>query len=144
MVTKRQSAFTIMEVMIAIVIIGILATLVGPQVMKQWKKVKINQTKATMAAIKSGLQEYYTEMGSFPRDLIDLIEEPAGSGKRTAKWDGPYITGGESSLNDAWGTPLEYFSPPQKYKKEKQFKHYEIISLGPDLEESDDDIVIGE
>ena len=131
-----------MEVLIAVFIIGILATLVGPNIVKMLKNVKVNQAKSNMAAIKNGINEYYQEVGSFPKELIDLIEKPEGKGSK--KWDGPYIKGGEDSLLDPWNEEVIYQRPPERFGKEKGYKYYEIISLGPDGIESDEDISMGE
>lgn len=131
-----------MEVMIAVFIIGILATLVGPNIVKMLQNVKVNQAKSTMAAIKSGINEYYREVGSFPKELNDLIEKPSGKGSK--KWDGPYVKGDEEVFTDPWNEEIIYNRPAERFGKEKGYKYYELISLGPDGEESDDDIVMGE
>jgi len=140
---KKRDAFTLLEVMIAIVIIGILATLVVPNVMKRWKNVRVNQTQATMAALKSALLDYKNDMGQFPTrregGLQVLVEKPNIKGAEN--WDGPYLEGKKIPV-DAWGQEFEYNRPPERYKGEG-YKYFEIISPGPDPEAGEPEIHMG-
>lgn len=143
MTSQKQSAFTIMEVLIAVVIIGILATLAGPRIMDILRGVKASKTKAGMAALQGGLERYQMDVGKLPKKLDALIEMPKElrGTPREKKWNGPYIKG-DDVLYDGWGEEYEYSAPPTRFKKE--FKYYEIISYGPNGEESDDDLKVGE
>ncbi len=137
---KKKEAFTMMEILIVVVIIGFLFTVLGPRLMKQWEKIKVNQTKVQLGLLKSSIQEYYTDVGTFPKKLDDLVSAP--SGKLEAKWKGHYTQKPELP-EDQWNGEFEYNSPPVRYKNEG-YKFYEMYSLGPDGEESDDDIHVGE
>jgi general secretion pathway protein G len=142
MVIKKQDAFTLMEILIVVVVIGILATLLGPRIAGAWKTIKINQTKTILAQVKAGIGNYYGDVGSFPKQLDDLLDPPSDS-KRAARWKGPYVKG-KNLPEDGWGNAFEYNSPPVRFGKEFRYQDYEIISLGPDGRESEDDMHDGE
>jgi general secretion pathway protein G len=142
--SKNRKAFTLMEVLIAIIIIGILATLAGPQILKLRERIRVNSTKGTMAAIKSALQDYNEDMGRFPGrregDLDALVQRPAG--KEAERWDGPYLEGKDEIPLDAWSREFEYNLPPNIQHKNK-YKYFEIISTGkngPDDEKDNIDM----
>jgi general secretion pathway protein G len=143
--TKKQDAFTIMEVMIAVIVIGILATFAIPNVMRMWKKIKVNTTMGVMATIETALHDYREDIGHFPRrkegGLDALVQKPQGQGME--KWDGPYIKGKTEMPLDAWNQPFELNLPPDIVKKDKH-KYYEIVSHGPNgPDDETDNIYIG-
>jgi len=139
MITKKQSAFSLMEIIIVVTIIGVLAGMVGPRIVKAWKKVKETTTKNTLRSVQSAINEYYGDVRKYPTKLDDLTERP--SGVPGTKWRGPYLK--EEELDDGWGTPIEYSRPPVRFKKEAGYMSYELISYGQDQEESDDDLHVG-
>lgn len=142
MLFKKSSAFSLIEIMIVVTIIGILATMVGPRIMKAMKEVKATQTKTRLKVLQGALQEYTMDVGRLPLKLDDLLDQPSDA-KVAKRWKGPYVSN-EEALEDAWGTPVEYNRPPTRFKKEFRYQDYELISLGKDLEESEDDIHVGE
>ena len=129
------------EILIVVIVIGALATMVGPMLLNRWEKIKVGQAKAAISGIQSGIQEYYGDVGTFPKRLDDLLDAPTG--KMASKWRGPYLKGKDIPL-DPWNGEFEYNSPPVRFKAEYRYKYYEIFSLGPDKEESADDIQSGE
>ena len=66
-------------------------------------------------------------------ELLWKLPKPRG------KWDGPYLT--SFPPKDGWANEIEYDSPPMR---RKELGKYELISFGPDGQESDDDIIVGE
>jgi len=142
---KRVSqGFSMMEVMLAVAIIGILAALVGPAIVKKLGQVKLNTTKATMASIKSAIMDYQNDVGHFPtkaeKGLQALVHSPRGAVSK--KWDGPYLEGQDDVPQDAWGFDFEYNAPPVKNKG--KFKYFEIISYGEEGEDGGSEpILIG-
>lgn len=141
---SAAAGFSIMEVMLAVAIMGILAVMIGPSIVKKLGQVKENTTKSTMATLKSALQDYYTDIGHFPnkseKGLDALVVRPKG--KAAKKWDGPYIEGESEIPTDAWGGEFEYNAPPARYKD--KFKRYELISFGESGEEGgDEEVVMG-
>jgi len=144
--TQKREAFTLMEVMIAVVIIGIMATFAVPGIMRMLRKVKVNTTTGVMASIETALHDYRDDVGHFPRQkeggLDALVQKPQGPGME--KWDGPYLKGKTEMPTDSWNNPFELNLPPNIIKKDK-FKYYEIISHGPNgPEDESDDIYMGE
>jgi len=120
--TAKKQAFSMIEILIVVMIIGALAVMVGRGIRRRLEKIKVNQTKTTIASIKGSLLEYYTEKGGYPKSLDEIA----------SYFDKGIIP------KDEWGNEFEYNKPPVRYKNE--YKKYEIYSLGPDEEESEDDI----
>ena len=81
---RRHQAFTLIEIMIVVVIIGMLAALVGPRIIGSMDKARVNTTKAQLVNLKDAVQRFYMDCSEYPRTLDDLL---AKSGN--AKWDGP-------------------------------------------------------
>ena len=139
MVARTKKAFTLVEVMLAVVIIGVLSTLIIPGIMKKWKQMEVNTTKSTMAALKSALNDYRQDVGHFPTaeegGLEALVKRPKG----IKKWDDSYLENTIDVPTDKWGQEFEYNIPPKKYKN---YKYYEIISDGP--EDAEEDIHMGQ
>ncbi len=134
-ISKKRDAFTMIEILVVVFIIGILATLVGPRVIRLLTKGNVSATQATLAALKTDLVEYKQDMGHFPTakegGLDALIDRPNIKGNE--RWDGPYIEGQESVPLDAWGNEFEYNLPPIRFKN--KYKIFEIVSEGPEGEE---------
>jgi general secretion pathway protein G len=142
MTIKKQSAFSLIEILIVVTIIGILATMIGPRIIGAMKKVKVTQAQSQLTNIKNEITQFTMDVGRLPAKLEDLVEAPADA-NIAKKWKGPYIKK-ESDLIDPWLTPIVYNRPPVRYKKDERYTDYEIYSLGADLEESDDDPHAGE
>lgn len=136
---KRVPGFSLIEVMIAVAIIGIMAATVGPSIVNYLSKGRVSQTKTKLATIKMALQDYQTDVGHFPTkaegNLQALVKSPKGE-KVRKKWDGPYIEGGEVP-EDAWGFDFEYNAPPARYKD--KYRYFEVISYGETGEETGKD-----
>ena len=75
---RKRSAFTLIEVMIVVVIIAVLALMAGPRIIKLMGGLKESTTKATISALKGGIERYHQDMGTVPRTLDDLLENPGG------------------------------------------------------------------
>jgi len=124
-----------MEIMIAILIIGVMTAVVGPPIYRYFGRAKETATKQSLDGIKNAIMLYNTDMSKYPssREGLDaLIEGPSPRGN----WRGPYLEKGEKALKDGWGNDFEYNAPPVKYKKE--YRNFEIISYGPGGEEDGD------
>lgn len=136
--TKRvlQPGFSLMEIMIAIAIIGLMAVMVGPSLVKYLGRAKESKTVATLAALKQAMQDYQQDIGHFPTKseggLKALVQRPKAE-KVRKKWDGPYLEGEDEVPEDAWNFEFEYNMPPTRHKG--KYKYYEIISFGENNEE---------
>lgn len=135
----RSKAFTLMEILVVLVIVGFLMGLIGPRLFKQIAKSDTAKTKIKMAQVKNGLIEYKQDMGHFPNKreggIQALFYKPNANGSE--KWDGPYINS-EEDLYDSDGNSFELNIPPVS----KKFRFFELISPSMDGDESKE-IIIG-
>jgi len=105
---KNSAAFTLMEIMVVLVVIGILAATIIPQFIGTTKDAKFSAAKANVAELESALERFYIHLDRHPtteEGLKVLVEPPAGEEK---KWRGPYI---KMLRADPWGNPYQYRSP---------------------------------
>ena len=128
-------AFTLVELMLVVIIIGVLAAMVVPRLAGRSEQAKIARSKADIAAIGLALDLYELDAGQYPNSLEELIANAAPSGlsdEAKAKWNGPYLKKGLPK--DAWGRPYSY-------KKESQHNQdFDLSSLGPDGQPGNDDV----
>ena len=100
---RRIDAFTLVELLVVIAIIGLLAGIVGVNVMKGLKKGRQTRAKADISNIANACDMFKIDMGYYPQSIEDLISPPADS----MKWDGPYLKEQRIPL-DPWGAPYDY------------------------------------
>lgn len=124
--TQRRIAragFSLMEIMIAVTILGLVMAMVSPALQNTLKKGKIRTTKSTMRSFKDAISTYQMEVGKLPQTLKDLIKKPREEGA-AKKWEGPYIEK-EDIPEDPWGENFVYkLTPGAKHP-------YEMYSRGP-------------
>ena len=105
---RRSRGFTLLELLVVMVIIGLLAAYVGPKYFSQIGKSEVKTVKAQIVGIEKALQQYRLDVGRFPtteQGLQALQVKPTN----VNKWDGPYL---EKTLPpDPWGRPYAYASP---------------------------------
>lgn len=120
--TQKLKGFTLLELMIVLVIIGLLAGIIGPNLFKNLEKSEKTTAKAQVDAFVKAIDQYRIDNGSFPdssNGLMALINAPAG----TVRWNGPYI---KKVPIDPWGMPYQYQSPGEHNTD------YDIYSFGKD------------
>jgi len=120
---RAAGGFTLLELLVVIVIIGLLAAYVGPKYFAQLGKSEVTITKAQIEAFEKSLDTFRLDVGRYPtteEGLNALVTAPATAG---AKWNGPYLKKGVPP--DPWGHPYQYKAPGSK-------SEFEIISLGRD------------
>ncbi|KFC63144.1 General secretion pathway protein G [Massilia sp. LC238] len=120
---RRAHGFTLLELLVVIVIIGLLAAYVGPKYFSQLGKSEVTVAKAQIDAFDKSLDTYRLDVGRYPsteEGLNALMVAPPSAG---AKWNGPYLKKGVPQ--DPWGRAYQYRSPGSK-------ADYEILSLGKD------------
>jgi len=106
---KTSDAFTLIEIMVVVVILGILAATIIPQFIGTTKDAKVSAAKSQVAELESALERFYVQMDRYPtaeEGLKVLVEPPAGDDAK--KWRGPYI---KLLRNDPWGNPYQYSIP---------------------------------
>lgn len=134
---NRKRAFTLLEVLMVVVIIGLLAAFVAPNFFSAGDKAKKDLASA---AVKSGLNGaldlYKAHVGTYPpsdEGGLKLLLEPPSNEELAKKWSGPYLKSAED-LKDPWGHEWKY-ECPGKYNT----KAYDLSSDG-ESSSSDDDI----
>ena len=133
---KRGRGFSLIELLVVLVILGLLAGLVGPQVMRYVGDSKTETARLQIEDFSAALDLYRLDVGRYPtteQGLQALVEEPAG----VTGWSGPYLR--RSSLPaDPWGREYNYRSPGEHGA-------YDIYTYGasgePGGEGEDQDVV---
>jgi general secretion pathway protein G len=134
---KRQNGFTLIELMIVIVIIGILATLLIPRIMERPEEARRIKAKADIKTIESALKLYKIDTGNYPtteQGLEALIRKP-DTPPIPKKWrDGGYLEG-DAVPKDPWGNPYYYTASSSSGTSGlsgTSGRDYEITSYGHD------------
>jgi general secretion pathway protein G len=119
----RHSGFTLLELLVVIVIIGLLAAYVGPKYFSQLGKSEVTIARAQIESFEKSLDTFRLDVGRYPTTEEGLgalmIAPPTAAGK----WNGPYLKKGIPP--DPWGHPYQYRAPGGKGE-------YEIVSTGKD------------
>lgn len=119
---KSEFGFTLVELLIVMVIIGLLAALVGPKMFGKVGKSKQKAAKAQITLFETALDTYRLDVGKYPTTdmgLNALREQPEG----VEQWDGPYLP--KEIPLDPWGNKYEYRSPGEHGE-------YDLVSYGAD------------
>jgi len=106
---KSLSAFTLIEIMVVVIIIGILAAALIPEVMGSKEEAKISAAKADVSALESAVGRFYLHMDRYPspeEGLGVLVTAPTGDDAKN--WRGPYM---KKLGDDPWGNPYQYVYP---------------------------------
>jgi len=135
---KNQIGFTMIEIMLVVIIIGILAAMVIPNLSGRGEQARVAASKADIEAnIATALDLYELDNGRYPtteQGLKALVEKPASS-PVPENWNGPYLKK-KKVPSDPWGRDYVYVSPGVHNQEE-----YDLSSAGSDGVESQDDIV---
>lgn len=121
-----EAGFTLVELLVVLVILGLLAAFAGPRIIGYLGGAKADTAGIQVERLSGILDLYHLGTGSYPSDaegLAALIERPPGA----ENWDGPYLRKAES-LIDPWGRPYLYRFPGQH-------GDFDLYSLGADGQE---------
>ncbi len=136
MSSQYSRGFTLIELLVVLAILGLLAGLVGPQLIKHLGESKTKTARLQIEELSSALDMYRLDVGKYPstdEGLAALLEAPG-----TAKiWNGPYLRKKKMPL-DPWNNPFHYVAPGQHGK-------FDLFTLGADNSEGgegeDQDVV---
>lgn len=123
-----ERAFTLVEMLLVVTIIGILAALVIPKIAGRGEQAR--QTAAYTdihGGIKTALDQFEVDNGFFPKSLQDLVAQPSNA----KNWHGPYL---DKLPVDPWGNPYVYYYPGKHTANS-----YDLLSVGPDGKEGTQD-----
>ena len=122
-----RSAFTLLEVLVVLLVIGLLAALVGPQIVGRVSDARTTAARTQLELFALALDSYRLDNGSYPtteQGLAALRERPR-RGPAPINWRGPYLR--KEVPLDPWGRPYGYRSPGEKHPT-----GYDLVTLGRD------------
>ena len=108
---RRQSGFTLVEIMVVVVIIGILGALVVPKLLGRTGESRVTAAKVDITSLKQALALYKLDNQRYPtteQGLQSLIEKPSNGPAANGWKTGGYV---EKLPKDPWGNPYQYLSP---------------------------------
>jgi general secretion pathway protein G len=121
--SRRTRGFTLLELLVVILIIGLLTGIVAPRFLSQIGRSETVTAKAQINAFDKAIEAFRIDMGRYPTEtegLVALVSAPGGD----ARWRGPYLKG--DIPNDPWGTAYVYRMPGS------QGRDFDLTSLGRD------------
>jgi len=116
------TGFTLLELLVVVVILGLLAGYVAPRYFSQIGKSEVQVAKTQIDSFEKALDLYRIDVSSYPsteQGLQALVEKPTGA----TNWNGPYLK--KAVPLDPWGHPYIYRAPGEK-------REYDIVSYGRD------------
>jgi general secretion pathway protein G len=131
---RDDAGFTLLEILVVIVILGLLIGLVAPAVLRQLGGARVSVARQSIARIGSVLDMYKLDVGSYPttdQGLQALVQAPAG----VSNWNGPYVQSGQVPI-DPWGHPYVYRDPSDRTGHD-----YDLCSTGPSGDATGNDMI---
>jgi general secretion pathway protein G len=120
---RRQAGFTLIELLVVLAILGLLISVVAPQVVRYLGRAKVDTANYEVKNIGTALDLFLIDVGRYPTQEEGLAALTTNPG--IAKWQGPYLKGNGTPI-DAWGHAYQYRNPGT------DGRDYDLYSLGPD------------
>lgn len=120
--SRNASGFTLLELLVVMVIIGLLAGYVAPKYFSQIGKSQVKMARAQIDALDKALEQFRLDTSHYPtmeQGLVALITRPANE----TKWDGPYLKK---------GVPLDPWGNAYVFKIPGEHGDYDLLSFGKD------------
>lgn len=124
--SRCRRAFTLVEIIVVIVILGILATLIAPRILSRIGQAKHATAQANAAVLANATKLFMADCGGKVPEgatVMALWEKP--SGVEEGQWKGPYVDSADQ-LKDPWGNLFMLVVPPKKNAD------FDIVSYGAD------------
>jgi len=109
--SRRSFGFTLLELLVVLVIIGLLAGLVGPRLLGRVDSSKVTTAQTQVQLLRGAVENFRLDVGRYPspeEGLNALMQAPSAADVR-AKWRGPYLN--DALPNDPWDQPYQYSLP---------------------------------
>ena len=130
---RRQQGFTLLEIMVVIVILGLLVAVVAPNVLQNQDRAMVEKARADIAVLEQSLDMYKLDNHVYPttdQGLMALVKAPqTGPQPKNYRSNG-YI---KRLPDDPWGNPYQYIQPGEHGP-------YDLYSLGADGEEGGEEL----
>ncbi len=123
---RRNAGFTLIEMLVVLVIIGLLAGLVGPKLFGKVDSSRVQTAQTQIKMLKGALESMRLDIGRFPtaEEGVALLNTLPKDDKIRSRWRGPYLE--DDVPLDPWGTPYQYSVPGSKGQP------FALYSLGAD------------
>ncbi len=109
--TPRSSGFTLLEMLVVLVIIGLLAGLVGPRLFSKVDQSKVTTAQTQVKILRGAVENLRMDMGRYPtaEEGLALLNKAPNDPVLAARWRGPYLD--DAVPLDPWGNPYQYSLP---------------------------------
>ncbi len=127
---RREDGVTLLELLVVLVILGLLATLVGPQVLKYLGGAKADTAAIQVKQLSGAIDLYRLDVGRYPEESDGGLDALVTRPDSAKKWMGPYVKKADQ-LIDPWGNRYHYRYPGEHGE-------YDVYTLGADNAEGGD------
>lgn len=124
--SSRSRGFTLLEMLVVLVIIGLIAGLVGPRLFAKVDSSKVQTAGVQIKLLRGAIESMRLDLGAYPsaEQGLDLLVTAPTDAKLRERWKGPYLD--EAVPMDPWGNPYQYRIPGEDGRP------FSIVSLGAD------------
>lgn len=131
---RRTRGFTLLEMLVVLVIIGLVAGLVGPRLFAKVDSSKVQTAGVQIKLLRGAVESLRMDIGSYPttEQGLDMLVTPPTDSKLRERWKGPYLD--EAVPMDPWNNPYQYRVPGEDGRP------FSIVSLGADGKEGGEGI----